>query len=182
MNNKEDLSSRARAFCIRAHAGQTREGGEPYHTHPEAVADLLRGEGVEDAEILAAAYLHDVVEDTSVTIEELEREFGGRVASLVEEMTNPDYPGRTFEEKHRQLREHALHMSDEARLIKLADRLHNLSEIHHRPPDGRRRYAEVTADLLAALRPWPSQRLAKQIEQAIQPYLRGTGSTSEGAS
>lgn len=165
------LEQAAREFCVRAHDGQTRDDGEPYSTHPIAVAQILRNHGVEDDVTLAAAYLHDVLEDTQVPRNELERLFGDEVAAIVEELTNRGYPGRTFEEKHRTLAEHALRMSSKAKAIKLADRLHNLSQMDVWTADRRRRYADATVQLLEALKPWPIPELGERIEKLIQEYL-----------
>ena len=170
-----DLVERAHEFCISAHAGQTRDDGRPYHTHPQAVVDVLKSVGVADRDVLAAAYLHDVLEDTAVSADELALRFGPAVTDLVEELTNPDYPGRTFEEKHRMLADKARRMSDRARLIKLADRLHNLQNKQFRTAERQRRYAEVTAELLDALRPWPSEVLAERIQALIRPHLGEAG-------
>jgi (p)ppGpp synthase/HD superfamily hydrolase len=171
MEDPNDLMERAHAFCISAHAGQQRKDGAPYHTHPQAVAELLRSYGVDDAEVLAAAYLHDVLEDTPVSRDELVERFGEPVTRLVEELTSPDYPGRTFEQKHRELAEEARGLSDRAKMIKLADRMHNLYTMRVWPADRQFRYAQATRDLLDALKPWPLPELGRRIEERIAPYL-----------
>jgi (p)ppGpp synthase/HD superfamily hydrolase len=87
MNRDQSLPARAREFCRVAHAGQKRQGGAPYATHPEATADILRHYGVVDDVTLAAAYLHDVLEDTHVTEAELESAFGEDVTAVVRQVT-----------------------------------------------------------------------------------------------
>jgi GTP pyrophosphokinase len=166
-----DLVTRARDFCIRAHAGQLRDDGRPYHTHPCAVADILREHGIDDADTLAAAYLHDVLEDTPTPRDRLAAEFGENVTRLVEELTNIGKPGRTFAEKHHALAKKARTMSDKAKLVKLADRLHNLLEVHVWKPERQQAYARVSIDLLEALKPWPCPALAERVEQALRRYL-----------
>ncbi len=169
-SGEPELIEEAKLLCQRLHAGQKRAGGRPYATHPFAVAALLREHGVSDPEVLAAAYLHDVVEDTDFSIFQLRQRFGDRVASLVHELTLDPEPD-SFEEKHRMLAEHAKKMSPDAKLIKLADRAHNLSDITGKPPHKRKRYAHATQALLAALKPWPNEDLAKRVKLLAQPYL-----------
>ena len=79
----DPVVQRARALSESAHVGQKRDSGEPYATHPAAVARLLVGYGVADAAVLAAAYLHDVLEDTEVSESALRAEFGGEIVELV---------------------------------------------------------------------------------------------------
>lgn len=167
----ETVLEKAKDWCVRAHEGQTRDDGRPYSTHPMAVADILQEQGITDVATLAAAYLHDVVEDTSVTAEQIREAFGEEIASLVEELTNPNFPGRTFEEKHRTLAEHARKMTDKAKAIKLADRLHNLTEMQEWSMERQQRYARATVDLLQALEPWPLPELGNRIQALIQTYL-----------
>ena len=167
-----DIVERARHFCAIAHEGQLRAGGNPYASHPIAVAGLVREQGVTDPEILAAACLHDVLEDTGVGREQLERCFTSRVAALVAEVTIPPEAEKPFERKQQWLLEHARVLSPGAKWIKMADRAHNISELASRPDDKRLRYAKATVDLLEALRPWPSEALAESIRKGIAPYLR----------
>jgi (p)ppGpp synthase/HD superfamily hydrolase len=111
----------AARFAKAAHAGQKRFHGAPYFSHPRAVARLLKGRA---PETLAAAYLHDVVEDTPVTRNDIEATFGGRVAALVDAVTK-----RAGEEREDFYRRVA-RAGPEAVAIKLADREHNNSELH----------------------------------------------------
>lgn len=153
----ETLVQKARELSETAHEGQERDSGRPYAIHPAAVADLLRESGIDDPNILAAAYLHDVLEDTLVSPETLAAEFGETVTKLVEELTNIPPDDATFDEKHAALAEKARRMSDPAKLVKLADRLHNLSDMASAwSAERQERYLRVTVGLLAALEPTPA--------------------------
>lgn len=160
------LLDQARALCISAHAGQWRANGDPYHTHPFAVAALLAEHGMSDEEVLAAAYLHDVLEDSDTPRQAIAEQFGERVARLVDEMTLDEPSRRSFEAKQKALLAKARAMSDDAKWIKLADRLHNLRDkIPGWSKEKRRRYADASLKLLEALSPWPSASLAEEIRQ-----------------
>lgn len=168
------MVQRARALSEEAHAGQTRKGDQlPYATHPANVAQFLVEVGVTDAEVLAAAYLHDTVEDTDVTLDQLREGFSERVAHLVDQLTLDPEEERTFDHKHASLARHAREMEDDAKLIKLADRLSNLNDLHGRPPAKRGRYARATITLLAALLPWPApgDELARKILARLPAHL-----------
>ena len=137
-----------------AHAGKLRRSGEPYICHPTEVAIIL-AEMQMDPETLAAALLHDVIEDTELTREDLAAEFGERVARLVDGVTKlgqirwtPDEDQAT-REKNRQaesLRKMFLAMIDDVSvvLIKLADRLHNMRTLEHMPHAKQMRSAQET--------------------------------------
>jgi len=157
--------AKARAVCELAHDGQQRDDGTPYATHPHAVANILLDYGYTNARLLAAAYLHDVLEDTDVSRQELVREFGIDVVRIVDQLTNVGPRGRSFEEKHAQLQQHARQMTGEAKLIKLADRLSNLRDMHVWPEHKRNRYAVATRSLLLALQPVPCRELANEVER-----------------
>ncbi|MFO0837834.1 MAG: HD domain-containing protein [Phycisphaerae bacterium] len=173
MNQSFDAATleRARALCVAAHAGQKRDNGADYAIHPIAIADLLRARGLADTAILAAAYLHDVLEDTSVGQAKLLEMFGPEITELVKELTNVGPADRTFAEKQAALLEHARQMSRRAKLVKLADRRHNLSEMTVWPDWKQQRYAQATLELLEALRPWPDDQLAEEVRQAALRYL-----------
>lgn len=162
---------RAAQFCERAHQGQKRDDGRDYATHPQAVADILRRHGVTDEATLAAAYLHDVIEDTATDEATLEREFGNEVAELVRELTNIGPRGRSFAEKQATLLAHARKMSAKARLVKMADRLHNLSEMHAWPAWKQARYARAGIELLEALRASPDESLAEELRTAAAAII-----------
>jgi guanosine-3',5'-bis(diphosphate) 3'-pyrophosphohydrolase len=131
MNDWPELLERALRVAAAAHEGQTRKAsGLPYITHPVAVAMLLQQHGFTDEEILAAALLHDVVEDTAVNRADIAGQFSERVVELVEHLTERkrDESGRKRPWEDRK-REHLAHIRTAplaARAIILADKLHNL--------------------------------------------------------
>ena len=170
----DDTVRRARAVCETAHTGQKRDNGADYATHPHAVAGILRGHAIADSAILAAAYLHDVLEDTAVGEDELLEQFGGEIVGLVNELTNIGPPGRSFADKQVALLEHARRMSPPAKLVKLADRLHNLTEMVAWPDWKQKRYAAAALELVDALRPWPSDALAEAVSRCANDCLDRT--------
>ena len=129
------LLFRALAFAAHKHRDQRRKDAEasPYINHPIALAEVLAGEGgVADAEVLAAALLHDTIEDTDTSRAELEREFGERIAAMVMEVTD-DKALPKAERKRLQI-VHAADISPGAKLVKLADKICNLRDVADRPP------------------------------------------------
>ena len=152
------LVVRAAAFAAHAHRAQRRksEGDIPYINHPLEVAQILaETAGVSDPVVLAAAILHDTVEDTDALPIDLITRFGVRVATLVDEVTD-DKSLHKKERKRLQI-EHAPHMSPEAKLIKLADKTHNVYSIATKPPLiwGRERiiqYVDWAEQVVAGLR------------------------------
>jgi guanosine-3',5'-bis(diphosphate) 3'-pyrophosphohydrolase len=129
------LLFRALAFAAHKHRDQRRKDAEasPYINHPIALAEVLAGEGgVSDAEVLAAALLHDTIEDTATTAEELRAGFGERIAAMVVEVTD-DKELPKADRKRLQI-EHAAGISDGAKLVKLADKICNLRDVAERPP------------------------------------------------
>lgn len=148
-----------------AHDGQERDDGRSYATHPHEVVCILVDRGHMKPEVLAAAYLHDVLEDTKVTRDELVAEFGEEIVGIVDEVTNIGRPGRPFEEKQAALLDHARWMSPRAKLVKLADRLHNLGDLGNWPAWKQERYARATFELLEAIQPVPTPGLAEEVRQ-----------------
>jgi len=129
------LLLKALAFAAHKHRDQRRKDAEasPYINHPIALADVLVNEGgITDFEVLCAALLHDTVEDTATTHQELVDAFGSRIARIVAEVT--DDKRLPKEERKRLQVEHAPKLSHEARLVKLADKLCNLRDVAERPP------------------------------------------------
>jgi guanosine-3',5'-bis(diphosphate) 3'-pyrophosphohydrolase len=124
-------------FAATQHRFQKRKGADasPYINHPIAVARLLSDEGgVTDEDILAAARLHDTIEDTVTSADDLDREFGEKIRKLVEEVTD-DKNLEKAERKRRQVK-HAKELSPGATLVKLADKISNVLDVTHNPPEG----------------------------------------------
>ena len=148
------LVERAFEFSESAHRGQFRKSGEPYITHPLAVASIL-SEWQLDAEGLAAALLHDVMEDTSVTRTELESTFGKPVAAMVDGLSKLDQIEFASREdaQAESFRKMLLAMARDVRviLIKLADRLHNMRTLGAMEPEARRRIARETLEIYAPI-------------------------------
>ncbi len=145
---------RAYHYARDSHEGQYRKSGEPFISHPVSVATTLAELGF-DTDTLVAALLHDVVEDTPATRDEIDRHFGGDVALLVDGVTKLDRV--TVDSKQHQqagtYRKMILAMSKDIRVlvIKLADRLHNMSTLEHMPRDKQKRIAQETLDIYAPL-------------------------------
>ena len=141
-------------FSESAHRGQFRKSGEPYITHPLAVASILSQWRL-DAQGLAAALLHDVMEDTSVTKNELEKSFGKPVADMVDGVSKLDQIEFTSKEEVQaeSFRKMLLAMARDVRviLIKLADRLHNMRTLDAMAPAHRKRIAKETLDIYAPI-------------------------------
>jgi len=145
-------------FSAERHRNQRRKdrGASPYINHPIEVATVLATVGsVSDLTTLIAAVLHDTIEDTATTGDELEQAFGHEVRLLVEEMTD-DKQLKKEERKRLQI-EHARTASHRAKLIKMADKICNVRDVTHAPPDGwsverRREYLDWTEQVVAGCR------------------------------
>src|SRR5437868_3272208 len=141
-------------FSEAAHAGQTRQSGEPYSSHPLAVTEILAGWHM-DSQALMAALLHDVMEDTSVTKDEISDTFGKPVAELVDGLSKLDkIEFQSAEDAQAEnFRKMLLAMARDVRviLIKLADRLHNMRTLGAVPPSKRRRVARETMEIYAPI-------------------------------
>ena len=149
-----DLICRAFNFAYQLHEGQYRKSGEPYIAHPVAVAGLLRDLGGGDVTI-AAGFLHDIVEDTEVTPEEIEELFGADVRRLVEGVTKLSKFNfsSTTERQAENFRRMFLAMAKDIRVIivKLADRLHNMRTLEHLKPEKQQRISLETREIFAPL-------------------------------
>jgi guanosine-3',5'-bis(diphosphate) 3'-pyrophosphohydrolase len=153
-----DVILSATRFAVEKHRGQVRKDqrGSPYVTHPLTVAQLLWGVGeIRKTATLTAAILHDTLEDTPTTKEELRQGFGDQVLQIVLEVTD-DKSLPKLERKRRQV-QHAPELSDPARLIKFGDKLANCRDILESPPPDwdlarRRNYIQWAADVLHAIR------------------------------
>ncbi|BAZ46021.1 (p)ppGpp synthetase I, SpoT/RelA [Chondrocystis sp. NIES-4102] len=148
------LICRAFNFAYQLHEGQYRKSGEPYIAHPIAVASLLRDLGG-DSVTIAAGFLHDVVEDTDVTPEEIEAMFGEQVRQLVEGVTKLSKFNfsSTTERQAENFRRMFLAMATDIRVIvvKLADRLHNMRTLEHLKPEKQKRISQETREIFAPL-------------------------------
>ena len=151
---KADLALVERAYRVahKAHTGQTRKSGEPYITHPVAVAQILADLGI-GAKTLAAALLHDTVEDTDYGLEELRADFGDEVAMLVDGVTKLDKLKYGDSAQAETVRKMVVAMSKDIRvlIIKLADRLHNARTWGFVPAESARRKAQETLEIYAPL-------------------------------
>ena len=150
----EALLNRAYVYAMKAHGSQVRASGDPYFSHPLEVAAILTDLKLDDATI-AAALLHDTIEDTPVTRAEIDQLFGPDIGTLVEGLTKLkklDLVSRQAAQAEN-LRKLLLAIADDVRvlLIKLADRLHNMRTLDFKPPEARRRTAEETLDIYAPL-------------------------------
>jgi GTP diphosphokinase / guanosine-3',5'-bis(diphosphate) 3'-diphosphatase len=152
----EDLApvKKAYEFSLEHHKGQARESGEPYLVHPLQVATIL-AEMQLDTTAIVAGLLHDAVEDTSVTIDEIQKEFGEQVAHIVEGVTKIskiDFAS-SEEAQAENVRKMVLAMMDDIRvvLIKLADRLHNMRTLKFLSPERQQKIARETLDIYAPI-------------------------------
>jgi len=168
------LIRRAFAFATAAHKGQKRLSGEPYLIHPFHTA-LYLAEIQADSQTVAAGLLHDTIEDTTTTAEQLEREFGAEIAFLVEGVTKLGRLKYRGGVRHAEsLRKLFLAMAEDIRviMIRLADRLHNVRTLQHLPPEKQKRIAletlEIYAPLANRLGIW---RLKGMLEDASFPYV-----------
>ena len=153
------LILKAASFAAYKHRNQRRKDAHasPYINHPLELSRVLAEEGgVTDAATLCAALLHDTVEDTDTTPDELKRVFGAEIAGIVSEVTD-DTSLRKADRKRMQV-EHAAHISEKAKLVKLADKICNLRDVATAPPQG-----------------WPLERRQEYFEWAKQviDQLRG---------
>jgi GTP diphosphokinase / guanosine-3',5'-bis(diphosphate) 3'-diphosphatase len=153
---KVDLRLVLRAYEVAAaaHEGQTRQSGEPFIVHPVGVAEVLAELGM-DTPTICAALMHDVIEDTDLTLEDLAEEFGEETAVLVDGVTKLDRikVSSREEQQAESLRKMLVAMAKDFRVlvIKLADRLHNMRTIHHLRRDKQQRIGEETLQIYAPL-------------------------------
>ncbi len=171
---KSDLVRNAYDFAKKAHAGQKRKNGEPYFNHPIAAAEEIVEWGLDEATV-AAALLHDTVEDTSFTLQDVRNEFGEEVAFLVDGVTKiGKVRYRGVEAKVENLRKFILYLSQDIRviLVKLADRLNNMKTLYALPPAKQKRIALETMEIYAPLAyRLGMQKLSGELEDLAFPYL-----------
>ena len=150
----EELLNRAYVYAMKAHGAQKRASGDPYFSHPLEVAAILTDLKLDDATIVAAV-LHDTVEDTDATLEEIDHIFGHEIRQLVDGLTKLkklDLISKRAEQAEN-FRKLLLAIADDVRvlLVKLADRLHNMRTLNFVPPEKRARIAQETLDIYAPL-------------------------------
>jgi len=181
-NTDKDRIRAAYDFGARAHAGQTRKSGEPYFSHPIAVAAILTEQRLDDASIITAL-LHDVIEDTKSTYDTIQTMFGVEVAKLVDGVTKLTNLELTSSETQQaeNFRKLVMAMSEDVRvlLVKLADRLHNMRTIKAMPPEKQFRKARETMDIYAPLAGrMGMQSMREELEdlafQVINPEARSS--------
>jgi guanosine-3',5'-bis(diphosphate) 3'-pyrophosphohydrolase len=171
----------ALAFAAHKHRDQRRKNvaASPYINHPIALADVLVHEGgITDIDVLCAAILHDTVEDTQTSFDELEARFGAKIAAIVRECTD-DKTLPSERRKDLQI-EHAPHLSHGAQLVKLADKICNVRDVvddppANWPPERRRRYFEWSKRVIDGLR-GAHPRLEALFDEA---YARGIASARD---
>ncbi len=151
----EDILNRAYIFAMKAHGGQTRQSGDPYFSHPLAVAAILTELRADPATVVTAL-LHDVVEDTDYTVSDIEKNFGAEVARLVDGVTKLSRIELRDEasKQAENFRKFVVAMADDVRvlLVKLADRLHNMRTLHYiTNADKRQRISLETMEIYAPL-------------------------------
>jgi GTP pyrophosphokinase len=141
----EDLLNRAYVYAMKAHGAQKRASGDPYFSHPLEVAAILTDLKLDDATIVAAV-LHDTIEDTGSTREEIDQLFGHEIGALVDGLTKLkklDLVSKQAQQAEN-FRKLLLAIADDVRVlvVKLADRLHNMRTLHFVPPEKRKRIAK----------------------------------------
>ncbi len=172
----EDLLNRAYVYAMKMHGSQTRASGDPYFAHPIEVAGILTDYKLDTASIVTAL-LHDVIEDTSASREDIEKRFGAEIAELVEGVTKLSKLELTSEHTRQteDLRKFILAISRDVRvlLVKLADRLHNMRTLQHiKAPAKRERIARETLDIYAPLaRSIGMHRICEELEELAFQHL-----------
>jgi guanosine-3',5'-bis(diphosphate) 3'-pyrophosphohydrolase len=150
-----DLIKKAYDFCITKHAGVKRASGEPYYYHPLSVGIILLENNIAETSVLGAALLHDVVEDTNVTVDEIKTLFGEEIARLVEGLThiNKEHFKNLDEYQSENLKKIILATAKDVRVmfIKLADRLHNMRTLSVREPEKQTKVAKQTLHVFAPI-------------------------------
>jgi GTP pyrophosphokinase len=171
-----ELIQKAYVYSAAAHAGQVRRSGEPYLSHPLEVSNILAEMRLDEATI-AAGLLHDTVEDTKATIEEIEDQFGEKVADIVDGVTKISQ--MTFDTKEQaqaeNIRKMVLAMAEDIRvlIVKLADRLHNMRTLAFMPPPKQKLISQETMDIHAPLaNRLGLHRIKVELEDLSLKYLK----------
>lgn len=171
IRESDDLVQRALILATKAHEGQTRRfDGAPYINHPKQVADIVM-KATNDNEMIAAALCHDTLEDTSVTYEDLKEKFGLRVADLVQELTSDESEIERIG-KTAYLIQKMNNMSDDALVIKLADRISNVSDFKTASQKFRDKYGPSTREIIDSVKPRSSvhSELIGKIDNIISSF------------
>lgn len=170
---ENELTDKALDVAITAHMRQSRRDDSPYINHPVAVAELVQKvkKSHKISELVAAAYLHDTVEDSNISIETIKKKFGDIVGNLVGELTSDKNKVREIG-KTQYLIDKMLNMTSWGLIIKLADRVHNTSDLKTTDKKFRHKYIKETKAIIKALREnrklsSAQERLVKQIEDNI---------------
>jgi (p)ppGpp synthase/HD superfamily hydrolase len=162
------LVEEAREFSRKAHEGQKRKyHGEEYFVHPERVAKVAQELDL-PYQYVMAAYLHDTVEDTTVTIEEVKQRFGEEVANHVNWLTNPSkkFPNLKRDERKKMDREHLAKAPDQVKILKALDRIDNVKDMVMADPGFKKKYANESLLLAEALvAGQPSETLVKLVNE-----------------
>src|SRR3954469_7183864 len=178
-NDDLEIIKRAYDYSLKQHTGQTRASGEPFLVHPLEVAQVL-AEMKLDATAIAAGLLHDAIEDTEATREDIKKEFGEVVAKLVEGVTKIDRIDFASKEERQaeNVRKMVLAMVDDIRvvLIKLADRLHNMRTLEHLPAERQQMIAKETLEIYAPIAHRLGMgRVRGELEDLAFPYVDPIG-------
>lgn len=171
--SKHALVRDARTFAQDKHKGQTRKDGTPYFSHPDRVAKFVakNKQSKHLPELVSAAYLHDTIEDTDATINEVREKFGDLVASLVTDLTS-DQQQKIEMGKTDYLTKKMLEMSDYALVVKLCDRLDNISDLKNSEnPEFVNKYVKETKSILERLKTREITKIQQRIINQIQKKL-----------
>ena len=165
------------SFADVAHTGQHRKtSGAPYITHPMTVVRILQRLGVKDRNILAAAGLHDTLEDTPVTYNEIKKNFNKEIANIVKDVTSVP-KSLAIQGKEAYLANKMLRIGSGSLLIKLADRLHNVDDLDKMSADKAQKYADQTFYIIQRLKDKRKlnkfqRKIIRKIEKKISKYKK----------
>ena len=158
------MEQKAKEFSKKCHEGQFRKDGKtPYFEHPKAVVDILKNIGVEDEEILSAAWLHDVIEDCGITKKQLEREFNPNVARIVQALTR-DCSGGEYNKK-------IIESDYSVKIIKIADVVHNILTLHNVSGKSMRKKIEQCLETYFKMAEEISPELHYKLRKYTLPYI-----------
>jgi guanosine-3',5'-bis(diphosphate) 3'-pyrophosphohydrolase len=176
--NPNSLIAKAYNFALKAHENQKRKSGEPYSNHVLEVAEILSSWNMDEVTI-ASGLLHDVVEDTKITLDEIKKEFGEEVAFLVDGVSKlGKFKYRGVKQKAENMRKLILALSEDLRviLIKLADRLHNMRTLNYLPKEKQKRIALETDEIYASIAyRLGMHNLSGELQDLAFPYLYSSG-------